>query len=620
MGIMRVHYRERQRLNAADMRQEQDYRLGLGGRHDLAHHSWGIVRGLRLVAGADGSFMLTPGVAIDGYGREIVVPLARAVDVAGLDPPGAGYVQLYYCEEAQQPSAGKSCGDQPAPRIGPRPVVVASSFAAPIPAPGDLALARAAGVDGLAAWPVLVATIGAGAAIGYSLTRYAAHHAALIRAPNARALIQLGLLSRMDFYHFLLSTRDATAALDKRIGIDRHGTVHFWRSLSISASKAEARISVARNLQLKITAPMPAGTGRPTIEGAIDARFDTLTVSLRAGALPAEGSDAHAPLVGERAALAFRDGQLGKVELFDAEVREVIRFSKGRRRALRQLGGQAAAFSEQMVPADATLVLKNLPASPVDGASPCDIERTRSSRAEPDLSALLLRPAKAVKAAPLAREVHAIDTSRPGDLVPGTALRITGGAADDSDASDRVSIGIHLDDGYHAAFHMNGGRRIAISALTGKATEPVLKVERTVYLPPIGAKDPLLPELLALAYMGGLRRMGNVTSAVKLTLELVRPDGAPPQGAPLSYHIETRPVQGTAFTVKRTMELITGEDGKGDLTFRALAPPPADIALPDLGQARRKVQLTVLMLVEIAQKTRVVASEPKNIDLDNPFQ
>ncbi|CAN7806246.1 hypothetical protein LJR267_010703 [Paraburkholderia hospita] len=630
MSIVRVHYRERQRLSAADMRLEQDYRLGLGGRHDLAHHDWGIVRGLRFVNSGNGVFLLTPGIAIDGYGREIFVPRPLAIDVSGLNQKLCWYVQLYYCEEAQYLPAGQPCGDQPAARIGQRPVVVVTSdFFPPTPSLDDLARARAAGIRDLEPWPVLVATFGKGCnipgqLIDYALTRYARHRASVVRAPDARAVMQLGLSSRMDFYHFLLSTQDAASSLSKRIGIDRHGIVHIWRPLCISASLAAASVDIGHKLQLHITAPLPAGPGRRVrIDGEVDAQLDKLTTSLRVAGVPSGGSDAYTQLKRESATLAFEDGRIGAVRLFDSTKQQPLNFAQGRRR-FRDPAEAAKAFSVQLVSLDARLVLKNVQRSSMaTDASPDDIQRMHISTGESNQSAVLFRPAKEIEADPLAREVHAIETSRPGNLVPGTGLRISGGAADDTDEATRVCIGAKIKGNYHCALRMDGSRRIEIGALTESASEPVLKVVHTVYLPPIGARDRLLPELMLLAYIGGLRRIGNVTAAVTLKISgPFRSHYATPEDTSLTYHIEVSSPGNITFTVKRTMELITDEGGKGDLTFRTLelttGKGTGDIDLPDLRRTEPKAQIIVLMLVEIGQKVRIVVSNALRFDLDNP--
>ncbi len=73
MTTMRVRYREQQPLRTADLNDEQAYRLAIRRRHYIGGHGWGIVTGLALVAGQAG-FAVQPGMAIDGYGRELIVP------------------------------------------------------------------------------------------------------------------------------------------------------------------------------------------------------------------------------------------------------------------------------------------------------------------------------------------------------------------------------------------------------------------------------------------------------------------------------------------------------------------------------------------------------------------
>jgi hypothetical protein len=83
--IERVNYYERQYLQAADFRAEQDYHRDMRRRHNLAHHTWGIVTGLELVeqdnAGSVSVFV-QPGMAVDGYGREIVLLAPYLLDAA----------------------------------------------------------------------------------------------------------------------------------------------------------------------------------------------------------------------------------------------------------------------------------------------------------------------------------------------------------------------------------------------------------------------------------------------------------------------------------------------------------------------------------------------------------
>jgi hypothetical protein len=77
--ILRLHYYERQYLGAADLEDQQTYLRDMRRRHNIGHHTWGIVIGLLLVeepVAGDPTAVdvyIQPGMAIDGFGREIIV-------------------------------------------------------------------------------------------------------------------------------------------------------------------------------------------------------------------------------------------------------------------------------------------------------------------------------------------------------------------------------------------------------------------------------------------------------------------------------------------------------------------------------------------------------------------
>ena len=77
--ILRLHYYERQYLGASDLEDQQSYLRDMRRRHNLGHHTWGIITGLELtevpVAGDPTAVdvYVQPGMAIDGFGREIIV-------------------------------------------------------------------------------------------------------------------------------------------------------------------------------------------------------------------------------------------------------------------------------------------------------------------------------------------------------------------------------------------------------------------------------------------------------------------------------------------------------------------------------------------------------------------
>ncbi|NJO40787.1 MAG: hypothetical protein HC769_02690 [Cyanobacteria bacterium CRU_2_1] len=74
--IKRPNYFTLQFLEEADFNAEQSYHRDVRHRHNLALHGWGVVgNGLRvtLTSETTGVVTVTPGVAIDREGREIIL-------------------------------------------------------------------------------------------------------------------------------------------------------------------------------------------------------------------------------------------------------------------------------------------------------------------------------------------------------------------------------------------------------------------------------------------------------------------------------------------------------------------------------------------------------------------
>jgi len=75
-NIERLNYYEREYLRSFDLVAEQNYHIEMRRRLNLALHLWGIVEGLdvkkgEVVPGVPDQFYISPGMAIDAYGREI---------------------------------------------------------------------------------------------------------------------------------------------------------------------------------------------------------------------------------------------------------------------------------------------------------------------------------------------------------------------------------------------------------------------------------------------------------------------------------------------------------------------------------------------------------------------
>ncbi len=166
--IERLHYYERQFLGALDFEAQQTYHRDLQRRHSLGQHTWGIVVGLELMAqpsengGDEIDVFISAGMAIDGFGREIILLYPVQLDLGlfeGFTTSKHYEVWLAYDEElAKRPAFGyEQCdlesqfsrvretyrvlvGTQPKPQD---PIIVDGKEAAPLdptitPTPDDL--------------------------------------------------------------------------------------------------------------------------------------------------------------------------------------------------------------------------------------------------------------------------------------------------------------------------------------------------------------------------------------------------------------------------------------------------------------------------------------------------
>lgn len=109
--IERMNYFQFQQIGAEDFRIEQAYHRDARARHDLGPHSWGIVQGCRIVETVregDAAFVdirIDPGLAVDGFGRRIVLldPAAVAPELfAAFNSDRVLELWLHYDEYAQR--------------------------------------------------------------------------------------------------------------------------------------------------------------------------------------------------------------------------------------------------------------------------------------------------------------------------------------------------------------------------------------------------------------------------------------------------------------------------------------------------------------------------------------
>ena len=93
-SIARVHYFEGQFLRTQDFIDEQAYHVAMRRRHNIAHHTWGIVSGLEIVL-EEGNFFLQPGMAVDGYGRELILPQKRTLSSSAFIDKGSSELDVW---------------------------------------------------------------------------------------------------------------------------------------------------------------------------------------------------------------------------------------------------------------------------------------------------------------------------------------------------------------------------------------------------------------------------------------------------------------------------------------------------------------------------------------------
>jgi len=99
----RVHYFDKQFLRVDEFRDEQLYQLALRRRHNNAQHTWGIVCGLEIQI-EEQSIVVQPGMAIDGYGRELLLTVKKTVAPENFDDLASDRLDLWLIYERKDDS------------------------------------------------------------------------------------------------------------------------------------------------------------------------------------------------------------------------------------------------------------------------------------------------------------------------------------------------------------------------------------------------------------------------------------------------------------------------------------------------------------------------------------
>ncbi|MGZ4354737.1 MAG: hypothetical protein ACXVZ4_14480 [Gaiellaceae bacterium] len=116
-----------QRLTAADLSEASGYSVLLRRLHNRALHGWGVVLGLA-VTGARGarSVQVSPGLALDCTGRELLLPASTEIAVPPVAEAGDWFLVVSGVDDADLPAADERagvCGTEGAVRLDDEPLV-----------------------------------------------------------------------------------------------------------------------------------------------------------------------------------------------------------------------------------------------------------------------------------------------------------------------------------------------------------------------------------------------------------------------------------------------------------------------------------------------------------------
>ncbi|MBK9749010.1 MAG: hypothetical protein IPO91_19845 [Chloroflexi bacterium] len=229
--ILRVRYRDHQTVRGANLRDDQAYHRAMHRRHLLTAHDWGIVTGLALVASGDDAVVVQPGVAVDLYGRLIV--LAEPVAIHQADLKGfEGPVQIGIRYSEQTISAS---------RIQETGVVFAATTVLEPKREADYLLLDP---PPIAAPPLYLGTIILGGESALiqpdnqgAARRYTRFYAGSIINPDERVRVTLDTEAENDSRRFSVATTDLTSEMQDQLMINRVGDTYFYGEVALKSDQ-----------------------------------------------------------------------------------------------------------------------------------------------------------------------------------------------------------------------------------------------------------------------------------------------------------------------------------------------------------------------------------------------
>jgi hypothetical protein len=255
--ITRVHYFDQQFLRKQEFEVEQAYHLHMRRRHNIAHHTWGIVFGLKLVM-EENVPLVTPGLAVDGYGREIILAQTQPLPTALFDEKDSDVLDVWILYDRvgsdNAPAGYASCqngSEADYYRWQERPLLYLD---VPDPAypdrrqpkrvpPGEWQFPphQNAPDDAQKDWPVFLGQIhreGDAPEFEYTTVSgdrpYAGLRGEQITSPSGRARVQIGAEDANDERRFAVSTWDIEAGgRAERLRIDQEGRVDLYQKVKV---------------------------------------------------------------------------------------------------------------------------------------------------------------------------------------------------------------------------------------------------------------------------------------------------------------------------------------------------------------------------------------------------
>jgi len=113
VNVTRVNFFDKQFLRVDEFRDEQLFQLAVRRRHNVAQHSWGIIAGLEITQ-EEGALVVRPGMAIDGYGRELLLSDKKRLNAETFETLGTERLDVWLIYDRRDgegaPEGYGSCG------------------------------------------------------------------------------------------------------------------------------------------------------------------------------------------------------------------------------------------------------------------------------------------------------------------------------------------------------------------------------------------------------------------------------------------------------------------------------------------------------------------------------